>query len=202
MNNAQVINPVKISVDSLGEDKLYVVEAEASRRGRRAAKAITVKLDSGAVGENWIEPRLVEELGLRTRDLEPREQRTYYNRLYEGQDGFKPAKAAVVSLWFKAWEFAVDVECCVFPDLKDQANYPKEEVVIGDRDCERFDLMRYVKKEIEPIQTMEVVPESEVIDDGLQDVDEVDRDRLNEGKFYHFGQLTENLGGVGEEWEA
>ena len=63
---------------------MYVVEAEASRQGRRAAKAITVKLDSGAVGENWIEPRLVEELGLRTRDLEPREQRTYYNRLYEG----------------------------------------------------------------------------------------------------------------------
>ena len=41
---------------------------------------------------------------------------------------------------------------------------------------------------------MEVVPESEVIDDGLQDVDEVNRDRLNEGKFYHFGQLTEILG--------
>ena len=112
----------------------------------------------------------------------------------------------MVSLWFKAWEFAVDVECCVFPDLKDQANYPKEEAVIGDRDCERFDLMRYAKKEIEPIQIMEVVPESEVIDDGLQDVDEVDRDRLNEGKFYHFGQyfgqLTEDLGDVREEWEA
>ena len=29
----------------------------------------------------------------------------------------------------------------------------------------------------------------------------MDRDRLNEGKFYHFGQVTENLGGVGEEWE-
>ena len=56
---------MKISVDSLGDDKLYVVEAEASRQGRRLAKAIAVKLDSGAVGENWIEPRLVEELGLR-----------------------------------------------------------------------------------------------------------------------------------------
>ena len=40
--------------------------------------------------------------------------------------------------------------------------------MIGDRDCERFDLMRYAKKEIEPIQIMEVVPESEVIDDGLK----------------------------------
>ena len=79
---------------------MYVVEAKASRQGRRTAKAIRVKLDSGAVGENWIEPRLVDELGLRTRDLEPEEQRTYYNRLYEGQDGFKPTKAAVVSLWF------------------------------------------------------------------------------------------------------
>ena len=79
---------------------MYVVEAEASRQGRRLAKAIAVKLDSGAVGENWIEPRLVEELGLRTRDLEPGEQRTYHNRLYESQDGFKPTKAAVVSLWF------------------------------------------------------------------------------------------------------
>ena len=59
------------------------------------------------------------------------------------------------------------MECRVFPDLKNQANYPKEEVVNGDRDCERFDLMRYAKKEIEPIQIMEVVPESEVIDNGL-----------------------------------
>ena len=69
---------MKISVNSLGEDKLYVVEAKASRQGRRTARAITVKLDSGAVGESWIEPRLVDELGLRTRDLKPGEQRTYY----------------------------------------------------------------------------------------------------------------------------
>ena len=62
--------------------------------------------------------------------------------------------------------------------------------------------MRYAKKEIEPIQVMEVVPESEAVDEGLQDADEMDRDRLNEGKFYHFGQLTENLRGVREEWEA
>ena len=64
------------------------------------AKAVAVKLDSGAVGENWIEPRLVEELGLRTRNLKPSEQRIYYKRLYEGQDGFKPERSAVVSLWF------------------------------------------------------------------------------------------------------
>ena len=38
VNNANVLNPEKISVDSLGEDKLYVVEAEASRQGRRAAR--------------------------------------------------------------------------------------------------------------------------------------------------------------------
>ena len=31
VSSAEVLNPVKIGVDSLGEDKLYVVEAEASR---------------------------------------------------------------------------------------------------------------------------------------------------------------------------
>ena len=44
---------MKISVDSLGEDKLYVVEAKASRQGRRTARAIR-SLDSGAVGETGL----------------------------------------------------------------------------------------------------------------------------------------------------
>ena len=57
--------------------------------------------------------------------------------------------------------------------------------MIGDKDCERFNLRKFAEKEIEPLKSIEAVPESEHIDESLQDADEVDPERLMEGKFIH-----------------
>ena len=40
--------------------------------------------------------------------------------------------------------------------------------MIGDKDCERFNLRKFAEKEIEPLKLIEAVPESEHIDEGLQ----------------------------------
>ena len=116
--NSENVNSATVNNVELGENnKLYAINAEASRQGRSLSERIVVKLDSGAVGENWIEPGLVRQLELRTRSLGPDEQRVYYNRLYEGQGGFKPEKMASVKLNFLDWGFAIEVECCIFPEL-------------------------------------------------------------------------------------
>ena len=201
--NSENVNSATLNNVELGENnKLYAINAEASRQGRSLSERIVVKLDSGAVGENWIEPGLVRQLELRTRSLGPDEQRVYYNRLYEGQGGFKPEKMASVKLNFLDWGFAIEVDCCIFPELKDKRYFPEERVVIGDRDCEKFHLMKFAEKEIEPLESIEAVPESEHIDESLQDVDEVDPERLMEGKFIHIGQQVSDSEGEGDEWQS
>jgi len=114
---------------------------------------------------------------------------------------------ALVKLNFLEWGFAIEVECCIFPELKDKRYFPGEQVVIGDRDCKNFNLMKFAEKEIEPLKSIEAVPESEHIDEGLQDSDEVDPERLMEGKFIHIGQQVgdseaylETAEGEGDEW--
>ena len=80
--------------------------------------------------------------------------------------------------------------------------FPGEQVVIGDKDCERFNLRKFAEKEIEPLKSIEAVPESEHINEGLQDADEVDPERLMEGKFIHIGQQVSDSEGEGDEWQS
>ena len=74
--NSENVNSATVNNVELGENnRLYAINAEASWQGRSLAERIVVKLDSGAVGENWIEPGLVRQLELRTRSHGPNEQR-------------------------------------------------------------------------------------------------------------------------------
>ena len=74
--------------------------------------------------------------------------------------------------------------------------------MIGDKDCERFNLRKFAEKEIEPPKSIEAVPESEHIDESLQDADEVDPERLMEGKFIHIGQQESDSEGESDEWQS
>ena len=162
----------------------------ASCVGKLASVAVRAKLDSGAEAANWIEPALVTKLRLRKRKILEKERRIYTNRLFTSSKGYSPEEMVSVKVYFQDWNFAIDITCCVFPELANPVGMPQEEIIIGDVDCNKYMLLKYAEKRLEPIQKLPPIPESLTIEDEMQDLDEVDPDRLHSGKFIHFRQIT------------
>ena len=116
------------------QEKLYLVPAMASCVGKLASVAVRAKLDSGAEAANWIEPALVTKLRLRKRKILEKERRIYTNRLFTSSKGYSPEEMVSVKVYFQDWNFAIDITCCVFPELSNPMGMPQEEIIIGDVD--------------------------------------------------------------------
>ena len=120
----------------------------ASCVGKLASVAVKAKLDSGAEATNWIEPALVEKLKLRKRKIPEKKKNIYTNRQFTTSKGYRPEEMVSVTIYFQDWNFAIDITCCVFPELANPVGTPQEDIVIGDVDCNKYMLVKYAEKRL------------------------------------------------------